>query len=600
MKLVSHLLGLFWKPIRLNLVFFTFMYALGWFCTQRETPLHLAGAHPYEQSAPELFADVYMLCTLLALIPRSVRRWVRAGVALLLYVVALADVFCYVRFESTLTPTMLMLCMETSIREAREFVHAYGGADLLTSLPGGVLLIATAHALCALAAWGLSLMRQSLPRLTKPVAATANALLGAATLTLLAVSIHACWPNKQALIRLMAQPDLGAVEHELTTRGHATLYLPIHRLTFALRANQLAFRQTDALIHQLGTARVDSCDFRSPQIVLIIGESYNRHRSQLYGYPLPTTPRQLERAQDSSLVVFTDVVAPWNLTSYVFKHMLSLHAIGDSGQWSSQPLVPEVFRRAGYHVTLLTNQYVQRAAEKVWDFTGGFFLNMPQISDALFDRRNSSSHRYDDGLLADYDAMDRTDHQEHALTIFHLMGQHVDYQSRFPLTTRRRFTPADYPRPDLTPVQRQLTADYDNAVRYNDSIVDQILRRFEQQNAIVIYVPDHGEECFNDSLRLFGRQHSAVIDRRLAREEFEIPFWIWASPLYRETHPYGWQAIRRYRHRPFMTDRLPHTLLFLGGIHTPLYRKELDVLSTDYDAHRPRLLKAVTDYDRLK
>jgi hypothetical protein len=45
---------------------------------------------------------------------------------------------------------------------------------------------------------------------------------------------------------------------------------------------------------------------------------------------------------------------------------------------------------------------------------------------------------------------------------------------------------------------------------------------------------------------------------------------------------------------------LPHTLLSLGGIHTPAYRKEYDVLHADYDEHRPRMLKAITDYNKLK
>ena len=36
---------------------------------------------------------------------------------------------------------------------------------------------------------------------------------------------------------------------------------------------------------------IDSCTFRSPEIVLILGESYNKHHAALYGYPLPTTPR---------------------------------------------------------------------------------------------------------------------------------------------------------------------------------------------------------------------------------------------------------------------------------------------------------------------
>jgi heptose-I-phosphate ethanolaminephosphotransferase len=421
--------------------------------------------------------------------------------------------------------------------------------------------------------------------------------MGVVALGLFVYCATECFPNKQAMGRLMSKSNLGEVEHELTTKGCANLYLPIHRMVFSLYANRLASQQITQLMAATEKVQVDSCSFRSPQIVLIIGESFNKYRSQLYGYDKPTTPRQLKRQQDSTLIAFTDVVAPWNLTSFVFKHVFSLHAVGDEGDWCDMPMFPEVFRKAGYHVTFITNQFLPKAGEAVYDFSGGFFLNHPQLSEQLFDTRNSRLHRYDEGVLQDYDAL--KEHDAHQLTIFHLMGQHVDYRGRFPVKTRRKFTPADYPDKKLAPKRLQINADYDNAVLYNDSIVDEIIRRFEHQNAIVIYMPDHGEECFN-SMDYFGRNHSATIDYRLAREEFEIPFWIWASEKYRQTHPYGWEAVKRYCHRPYMTDLLPHTLMFLGGIHTKDYRKEYDVLNNAYNEKRPRLLKNQVDYNKLK
>ncbi len=437
------------------------------------------------------------------------------------------------------------------------------------------------------------------PRLAPPVVWTLSALAGIAAFAFFIHCGSRCWDNKCATVRLMSKHNLGEVEHELTQKGCANLYLPIYRLMFSLYANRLAAKQVDRLLATSEHVSVESCDFRSPQIVLIIGESYNRHRSQLYGYQRPTTPRQLQRMQDSTLVAFTDVVAPWNLTSFVFKHMFSLHCIGDDGEWCDSPLFPQVFRKAGYHVKFLTNQFLPKSGEEVYDFSGGFFLNNPTLSRALFDERNSKLHRYDEGLLEDYDRMVAKKRYPHQLTIFHLMGQHVDYRARFPMKTRRKFTPADYNRTDLSPQRQQINADYDNAVLYNDSVVDQIIRRFENENAIVIYVPDHGEECFNGSLPFYGRMHSADIDYRLAREEFEIPFWIWASDEYRMTHPYGWKAIQEYRHRPLMTDALPHTLLFLGGIHSNYYRKNYDVLNAEYNTQRPRVLKMTTDYNHL-
>ena len=598
MKRLLRILGIFWRPVSVNAAFFVFMFVLGYFCTQTEIRLHLKGAKPYELSATELFFDLYLLCAVLALLPQKIRKWIRLLLAILLYIVALIDMFCYVRFESTLTPTMLMLFFETTGQETKEFLNSYVGWDLLTSKTGWIILIAFLHILWSIFSlwWKRHNQRMGL-RLSPSVVLYSQSIMGVVALGLFVYCATECFPNKQAMGRLMSKSNLGEVEHELTTKGCANLYLPIHRMVFSLYANRLASQQITQLMAATEKVQVDSCSFRSPQIVLIIGESFNKYRSQLYGYDKPTTPRQLKRMQDSTLIAFTDVVAPWNLTSFVFKHVFSLHAIGDEGDWCDVPMFPEVFRKAGYHVAFITNQFLPKAGEAVYDFSGGFFLNHPQLSEQLFDTRNSRLHRYDEGVLQDYDAM--KEHDAHQLTIFHLMGQHVDYRGRFPVKTRRKFTPADYPDKKLAPKRLQINADYDNAVLYNDSIVDEIIRRFEHQNAIVIYMPDHGEECFN-SMDYFGRNHSATIDYRLAREEFEIPFWIWASEKYRQTHPYGWEAVRRYCHRPYMTDLLPHTLMFLGGIHTKDYRKEYDVLNNAYNEKRPRLLKNSVDYNGLR
>ena len=598
MKRLLRILGIFWRPVSVNAAFFVFMFVLGYFCTQTEIRLHLKGAKPYELSATELFFDLYLLCAVLALLPQKIRKWIRLLLAILLYIVALIDMFCYVRFESTLTPTMLMLFFETTGQETKEFLNSYVGWDLLTSKTGWIILIAFLHILWSIFStwWKRRNQRMGL-RLSPSVVLYSQSIMGVVALGLFVYCATECFPNKQAMGRLMSKSNLGEVEHELTTKGCANLYLPIHRMVFSLYANRLASQQITQLMAATEKVQVDSCSFRSPQIVLIIGESFNKYRSQLYGYDKPTTPRQLKRMQDSTLIAFTDVVAPWNLTSFVFKHVFSLHAIGDEGDWCDVPMFPEVFRKAGYHVTFITNQFLPKAGEAVYDFSGGFFLNHPQLSEQLFDTRNSRLHRYDEGVLQDYDAL--KEHDAHQLTIFHLMGQHVDYRGRFPVKTRRKFTPADYPDKKLAPKRLQINADYDNAVLYNDSIVDEIIRRFEHQNAIVIYMPDHGEECFN-SMDYFGRNHSATIDYRLAREEFEIPFWIWASEKYRQTHPYGWEAVKRYCHRPYMTDLLPHTLMFLGGIHTKDYRKEYDVLNSAYNEKRPRLLKNSVDYNGLR
>lgn len=610
---IFKMIGWLFAPIEKNGAFFVFMFALGYLCTQFEImPYYLRnrGAEPYELSVPELFLDIYFLCAVLTLIPRKLRIWVKGLLYIFFYGVSVVDMYCYERFESTLTPTMLMLVGETNAQEAREFLSGYLSWDVVKTNVGWILLLALIHILWTFLRRLLRKWRERmiLPKVQPAFVTGFKAVLGCVVAWLLYDASTQTWPNKVAIGRLFSYDTIGQVEHELTKKDQAKLYVPPYRLAFSLYANRLASRQIVQLEAASKKIRIDSCSFRVPEIVLVIGESYNKHHSQLYGYDKPTTPRQMAMAADSSLVVFTDVVASWNLTSFVFKHMLSLWAVGEEGEWCDEPLFPEVFRKAGYQVDFLTNQFQPKAKDAVYDFSGGFFLNDPDFSKRQFDTRNSRTYRYDETLLKAYDALNQRDKSRDSLetseiqgrlTILHLMGSHVDYRARYP-KQRQYFSPSMYQCLELTDKQRRILSEYDNSLRYNDSILWAVTQRFADKDAVVIYVPDHAEEIFDGKPYIYGRMHGANIDYRLARNEMEIPFWIWGSPRYIERHPYGWKAIQAAKDRPLMTDVLPHLLLYLGGISTPLYHPELNVITPEYNTRRPRILKGVTDYNMLK
>lgn len=626
LKIVGQVLSLVFRPIRTNGAFFVFMYVLGVVCAWLTLPAN-RNAHLYENLYPELLVDVYAVCVVLTLLPVCVRRWTRRVLYVVLYAVAVVDVYCFWKFESTLTPTMLLLVAETDAREMGDFFRSYLSTEVVFGPVGVLLWLIALHAVTTLAVRTPRWLRRLLPErwmqqrgrvdsaldFDNAFWRVAQPLLGALLLVLLIPSIDCSAYNKRATWAMLTSRNIGDVEHMLTQKRHAEFYTPIGRLVFSMYANSLTARQVDQLIAAANEVRVDSCSFTSPNIVLIIGESFGRHHSHQYGYFMPTTPRQERLERSGRLVPFSDVVAPWNLTSYVFKSMFSMHVVGQKGEWCDYPLFPELFRKAGYHVTFLTNQFLPKAKEAVYDFSGGFFLNNPTLSAAQFDTRNDRLHQYDEGLLEDYDrlykdrrlAFDTADAKgerlKNNLVIFHLLGQHVTYRVRYP-KDRARFKGTDYDerRPELNPKQRQTVAEYDNAVRYNDSIVDQICRRFEHQNAIVIYVPDHGEECFEGRRGVVCRLHSTAIDWDLARLEFDVPFWMYCSPSYMHAHPDIYRAIVGAKDRRMMTDVLPHTLVYLAGIAAPDYHAEYDILSPAYQEMRPRILKATTDYDKLR
>lgn len=600
-KYAVSLLNKAYQPIKDNASFFFFMYLIGILVSYAELPTNNPDAAVYSNLWLELFLDLYVICIILTLFPLKIRRWIRVFLYIIAYCTSLTDLFCWVKFQSTLNPSMLLLVGETDEREASEFFSSYFTSDLIFSSVGLLLLVMLIHILTTfLKKVKLSPAISYKVTVAKQIINHSHHILGGVCLVFLGWAIESSAHNKKEMVQMFSLDTIGSVEHELTTSDCAQFYLPVYRLAFSIFSNELASQQVDRLIEAKDKMSVDSCSFKSPNIVLIIGESYGKLHSQQYGYFMPTTPRQIKREKSGLLVPFSDVVAPWNLTSFVFKNVFSLHVVGEKGEWCDYPLFPSLFRKAGYHVTFITNQFLPKAKQAVYDFSGGFFLNHPELSEAMFDSRNQQLYLFDRGLLDDYDKNQQQHNTEHNLIIFHLLGQHVKYNQRFP-SDRRHFTAEDYEkkRADLDGKQRNVLADYDNAVLYNDSIVDAIISRFEDKEAIIIYMPDHGEECYEGNRGFICRNHSAAIDYDLAHYEFEIPFWIFCSYKYAAKHPDIYKEIIGAKNRRFMTDALPHMLLYLAGIHTKDYHAEYNILSPQYNEMRPRILKNTTDYDKL-
>ena len=612
-KYITKFLNLAFEPIRRNANFFAFMYILGVLTAIVTQPKR---HELYDNLYLELFFDLYIVCLILAWIPKKIRFCIRGVLYFVLYAAAIADVYCFVNFGATLNPSMLMLVGETNSSEASNFIAACLSPDVIFSSVGWVLLLIIMQVLTAFRRfrhfiWKASVLLTSFCKplyrwLVEHIEVLGKLLpqvLGVACIVLFIWSACTSWHNKVATHKLMAGKTIGEVEHTLTEKDCANLYMPVYRLAFSIYANKLAAQQITQLIHAADHIKVDSCSYRSPQIVLIIGESYGRHHSQQYGYFMETTPRQVALEKTRKLTKFSDVVTCWNLTSFVFKNVFSTHVIGENGEWCDYPLFPELFRKAGYHVTFITNEFLPQAKEAVYDFSGGFFLNNPQLSKLQFDSRNTELHPLDDGLLADYDNNLKAteDSSKYNLTIFHLMGQHVDYKTRYK-HSQTHFWAGSYEdkRPELTDKQRKMLSHYDNATLYNDSIVAQIVKRYSKKNAIVIYMPDHGEECYEGNRGFICRNHSSNIDWPLAHYEFEIPFWIYCSQKYIRTHRDIYRQIRKAKDKRFMTDALPHLLLYLAGIETSTYNPKYNILSPEYDEMRPRILKNSADYDKLR
>lgn len=581
------------------------VFTLTWLLTIHY--VHLPGRSQFASCLLDLWFTLLLFTITLRLTPRRFRMFLRIAAIVVFVTTCWTEAFLSLRFKMVYEPTIFSLVTETNGEESSEFLqvclrsselwHSVGSYALVllcAALP--LLLRRFAHKLTKHACAGHSMyhLRHSL-QLLASIALTALTLWQA----------NLWWDRRSQMVNFLQLSQSGQAERV----SYRPYYSSPLRLIYSLKFYDLTRREGETFaLHTQHLLPLDSCtgDAGVSRIILVIGESYNKHHAALYGYEKPTTPNLSRMARRKHLTVFSDVVSPWNITSQVMKWTMSTQSIGTGHSWADGVLWPSVFRQAGWPVAFITNQYVPTLTRNKIDYSGSFFLNTQPLDSLSFDFRNRRKYQYDGQLLTELDSLpanlsltDAKSRADHSLVIIHLIGQHMDAKLRVP-ENYWRWSADDYTRDDLSRKERQIVADYDNATRYNDHVLACICQRFRSEDAIVIYFSDHGEEVYHPSLHMYGRNHTAHPSATVIQSEYEVPFMIWTSPRCRRRHPALCRRIRQAADRPFMTDDICHLLFGLAGISTPYYQSSRDLFSPAYETHRERLLKASIPYINKK
>jgi glucan phosphoethanolaminetransferase (alkaline phosphatase superfamily) len=336
---------------------------------------------------------------------------------------------------------------------------------------------------------------------------------------------------------------------------------------------------------------VDSASPDRFKIIVLIGESFNKHHAPQYGYQLNTMPR-LSAESDSNLFVFTDAITPYRATAETMLDLMSTKSLSDSTAWEDNPIFPAIFHKAGWHIGLMDNQYKKNAAGTT-DFGCSHFYSTDEMSRLCFDQRNDHSCNFDNEII---DAC-LENYADNDMLIVHFHGQHIEARERFP-QGYGSFTTADYTfRPDLDNSRKQIMADYDNATLFQDQNIATIIDRFRDDDTIIFFFSDHGEEIY-DFRDQYGRTHGAITSGN-ARCILQVPYFVWVSNTFRHHHPDKVSAIARAVNYPIRNTDLPHVLFDLAGIHTATFNPRLSWLNDNYDTHLQRPLYGSTTYEQI-
>jgi len=261
-------------------------------------------------------------------------------------------------------------------------------------------------------------------------------------------------------------------------------------------------------------------------LVLVIGESTNRIRMQLYGYQRETTPNLSGLADE--LIVFTDVVPSRPYTIEALQQALSFADSKNMSIFMTEPNLISMMQQAGYEVTWITNQQTQTRRNTLLTT----FSRMANHQVYLNNNRTQNASQYDGVVLKPLAESLKTESSK-KLIVVHLLGTHRKYDYRYP-ETFNRFTNSDEA-PDW--IKNNLIEEYnsyDNAVLYNDYVLSSIIKQLKErpEATLMVYFSDHGEEVYDTPSALFSGRN----EEKPTPAMYTVPFITWTNAPYREQH----------------------------------------------------------------
>lgn len=536
------------------------------------------------------FASYTFLWSYLTTTIVSVTRWRWFKIALYAVSVLNWGVFLFLKFNfhTMLTPDVLQAILETNPNETANFWQQYA----LTRV--SVLAYVGVAAMVAVIVAGEHWWQGR-------CSGNGSVWLGSLVVLCLAGSVW-CLRPFAAMLRCDTIDQLESCEiygTDLWGGDNLTTYIySIHTLRVSMgEIDEAIARTTDEGLN--GDATRTGSD--SLTVILVIGESYIKSHCALYGYPLNTTPNLIQARDTGRLWVFDDVISPYNYTSTSLKNALFCNSIGHSERWSQTPSLFAVMHRAGFDVYMWDNQlnYFKGA---LFSFALNGLLYNDTMRNICYTAVSDSCFDYDEQLVNDY--LSSSWHSKPSagkMVTFHLMGQHFNSAQRYPHGGEWDHFTADSvtaKHPWLTQEKRAEIAEYDNATRYNDHVMGKIFDAYRDQNAVVIYFADHGEEVY-DWRDFSTRDESSNKLPQAIVYQNSVPMMVWCSDRYVALHPDVPARLERGRHHRFMHDNLCQIIFDLAGIDTRWYHAERDPLSEQFKPSK-RIVYDRIDYDKMQ
>ncbi len=173
------------------------------------------------------------------------------------------------------------------------------------------------------------------------------------------------------------------------------------------------------------------------------------------------------------------------------------------------------------------------------------------------------------------------------LFVLHTIGSHGPYPLRYSSSLARFPAETQATMDALVRISSGTTFDpqdlelaqnaYDNTICATDFLLANLINDLKQIKASswMCYISDHGE---NTSKALLGKFMHGTVTRQVV----EVPMIMWVSPQYEQAHASKVSALKANLNTPFSASCTFHTLLDMGGLSCPDFKKEWSTASPHF------------------
>lgn len=501
-------------------------------------------------------------------------RVIAAVIGVILWAASLAALSYYVIYGQEFSQSVLFVMFETNANEASEYLSQYFSLK--------IVLVALAYTVAAILLW-TRLRPVYIPSPWRYL--VSFALLYGLILHPIAMNTFIKHKSMEKTLDSLASRMEPAAPWQFIT-GYYQYRLQLASLNKLLNEN-------DAL-PPLANFKDHSGD--APRtLVLVIGESTQRGRMSLYGYPRETTPElDALHKTDPGLTVFNNVVTSRPYTIEILQQALTFADEKNPDWYLTKPSLMNMMKQAGYKTFWITNQQTMTARNTMLTV----FSKQTDKQFYMNQQRTQSAREYDSNVLAPFKAV-LADPAPKKFIIVHLLGTHIKYKFRYPENQGKFDGKTDHVPPGLSSDELESYNDYDNANLYNDYVVASLIKDYKatDPNGFLLYFSDHGEEVYDTPPhKTQGRNEDSP-----TRHMYTVPFLLWTSEKWQAAHP---RDFSQDIDRKYSSSELIHTWSDLAGLTYDGYDPTRSITNPQFKETtrwigNPYKKNALIDYDTL-